>query len=67
MVDRAEWGGGDMRAHHLWWLSHLPHVGGESFDVGNNWWEYIALARDPDRPGRRPRQRIGQLANRRNP
>jgi hypothetical protein len=52
MVDRSEWGGGDMRLHHLWWLKHLPHVAGETYGVGNNWWEYLALARDPDHPAR---------------
>jgi hypothetical protein len=47
-VDRAEWGGGDMRAHHRWWLDHLPRVAGETYGVSNNWWEYILLVRDPD-------------------
>jgi hypothetical protein len=41
MVDCSEWGGGDMRGHHLWWLKHLPHVPGETFGVSNNWWQYI--------------------------
>lgn len=45
-VNCAEWGGGDMRGHHLWWLSHLPHVAGETYGVGNNWWEYILLRRN---------------------
>lgn len=40
-VDCSEWGGGDMRAHHLWWLKHLPHVPGSTFGVDNNWWQYI--------------------------
>ena len=40
-VDCREWGGGDMRLHHLWWLSHLPRVGGATFGVGNNWWSYV--------------------------
>jgi len=40
-VDCREWGGGDMRLHHLWWLSHLPHVSGETFGVSNNWWSYV--------------------------
>lgn len=40
-VECSEWGGGDMRAHHLWWLGHLPHVAGETFGVSNNWWQYI--------------------------
>lgn len=42
----AEWGGGDMRAHHLWWLDHLPRVPGSTDGVLNNWWEYVLR---PDR------------------
>jgi len=41
-VDCSEWGGGDMRAHHLWWLRHIPRAPGESDGVANNWWAYIA-------------------------
>jgi hypothetical protein len=37
----AEWGGGDMRLHHLWWLDHLPRVEGNSDGVRNNWWAYV--------------------------
>jgi hypothetical protein len=37
----AAWGNGDMRAHHLWWLDHLPRVQGETDGVANNWWEYV--------------------------
>ncbi|MGQ9547302.1 MAG: hypothetical protein ACUVSY_12705 [Roseiflexus sp.] len=40
-VDCREWGNGDMRLHHLWWLGHLPRVGGETFGVNNNWWSYV--------------------------
>jgi hypothetical protein len=40
-VDCREWGSGDMRAHHIWWLSHLPHAPGETFGVANNWWQYV--------------------------
>ena len=47
-MDCREWGNGDMRLHHLWWLKHLPRVAGETFGVSNNWWEYIVLARNPD-------------------
>jgi hypothetical protein len=46
VVDRSEWGGGDMRLHHIWWLNHLPRFAGESYGVSNNWWEYIL---DPNR------------------
>ncbi|MBN1149297.1 MAG: hypothetical protein JXA78_18695 [Anaerolineales bacterium] len=41
----AEWGGGDIYAHHLWWFRHLPHVSGQTGGVSNNWWGYIG---DPD-------------------
>ncbi len=40
-VTSAEWGGGDARAHHLWWLGHLPRVTGETDGVANNWWQYV--------------------------
>jgi len=37
----ADWGNGDMRKHHLWWLSHLPKAPGETAGVANNWWQYV--------------------------
>jgi hypothetical protein len=37
----VEWGGGDMRGHHLWWLDHLPRIEGETDGVRNNWWAYV--------------------------
>ncbi len=37
----ADWGGGDIRKHHKWWLSHLPKVPGETRGVRNNWWSYV--------------------------
>jgi hypothetical protein len=46
LVDARDWGGGDMRLHHLWWLRRLPHVEGETFGVANNWWQYVV---DPNR------------------
>ena len=46
VVDCREWGGGDMRAHHIWWLSHLPHVAGETDGVANEWWRFVV---DPNR------------------
>jgi len=39
-VNCAEWGDGDIRAHHLWWLGHLPRAAGTSHDVSNNWWQF---------------------------
>lgn len=41
-VDCSEWGNGDMRLHHLWWLSHLPRGAGETEGVSDNWWRYVA-------------------------
>lgn len=41
LVGREEWGGGDIRRHHLWWLRHFPHVVGETDGVLNNWWAYV--------------------------
>ena len=42
----AEWGGGDIREHHRWWLRLLPHVSGQTQGISHNWWEYII---DPNR------------------
>jgi hypothetical protein len=46
MVNCADWGGGDIRQHHRWWLAHLPRLQGESDCVSWNWWEYVI---DPNR------------------
>ena len=40
-VTSAEWGNGDIRAHHQWWLKHIPHVAGRQNGIHNNWWQYI--------------------------
>lgn len=40
-VTCEEWGGGDIRAHHRWWLKHLPCVTGEAHGVANDWWGYV--------------------------
>jgi hypothetical protein len=40
-VGPGEWGNGDLRAHHEWWLKHLPRVAGRTEGVANNWWQYI--------------------------
>lgn len=40
-VTASEWGHGDIRAHHQWWLKHLPHVAGRQNGIHNNWWQYI--------------------------
>jgi hypothetical protein len=39
-VDASEWGNGDMRAHHKWWLRHLPRASGHTKGISNNWWWY---------------------------
>lgn len=45
----ADWGNGDIRLHHRWWLERLPHVTGETDGISHNWWEYAV---DPNRvPG----------------
>lgn len=36
-----EWGGGDIRAHHKWWLSLFPHITGQANGIDYNWWKYI--------------------------
>ncbi|VAW43102.1 FIG00502249: hypothetical protein, partial [hydrothermal vent metagenome] len=45
-VNCSEWGNGDTRQHHLWWLGHLPHVSGMSNGISNNWWQYIINPND---------------------
>lgn len=40
-VGPAEWGNGDIRTHHRWWLKHLPRVAGRTGGIANNWWQYI--------------------------
>ena len=41
LVDAREWGGGDIRAHHRWWLHHFPHIVGNSQGIAWNWWQYV--------------------------
>jgi hypothetical protein len=40
-VNADEWGNGDTRSLHKWWLRHLPKVAGRTSGVANNWWQYI--------------------------
>lgn len=40
-VTASEWGGGEIRAHHQWWLDHLPRSPGRRNGILNNWWPYI--------------------------
>ncbi len=39
-VNANEWGNGDTRLLHKWWLRHLPKVAGRTSGVANNWWQY---------------------------
>jgi hypothetical protein len=41
VVDCREWGSGDTRLHHLWWLRHFPHIAGVSNRIAHNWWQYV--------------------------
>jgi hypothetical protein len=40
-VNADEWGNGNLRTLHSWWLKHLPKVAGRTNGVANNWWQYI--------------------------
>ncbi len=46
LVNCSEWGGGDIRGHHTWWLRHFPHIAGSTNGISNNWWEYVV---DPNK------------------
>jgi hypothetical protein len=38
----ADWGNGDIRLHHQWWLKHLPKAPGRGEDGKlANWWKYV--------------------------
>lgn len=41
-VTAADWGNGDTRKHHLWWMSHFPKTLGRRNGISHNWWQYIA-------------------------
>jgi len=47
-VSAVDWGGGDIRLHHRWWLNHLPRAPGQTVGIDNNWWSYLV---DPDLVG----------------
>ncbi|HET9905642.1 MAG TPA: hypothetical protein VFQ23_03355 [Anaerolineales bacterium] len=40
-VTAADWGDGDIREHHKWWLSHFPKTAGRRNGIHHNWWQYI--------------------------
>lgn len=41
IMDCRDWGNGDIRLHHRWWLERIPHVAGVQDGIVNNWWTYI--------------------------
>ena len=41
-VTAQEWGNGDTRNHHIWWMKHIPKTIGRKNNIHNNWWQYIA-------------------------
>jgi hypothetical protein len=41
-VNAAEWGSGDIRKHHVWWMKHFPKTKGRRNGIHHNWWQYIA-------------------------
>lgn len=41
-VTAEEWGNGDTREHHKWWMKHFPKTSGRRNGIHNNWWQYIA-------------------------
>ncbi len=53
VVAADDWGNGDIRQRHVWWLSHLPRAAGRSDGILNNWWAYVAdFNRYPESNGR---------------
>jgi len=41
-VTAEDWGNGDIRKHHIWWMKHFPKTMGRQNGIYNNWWQYIA-------------------------
>lgn len=42
----ADWGNGDIRAHHKWWFKHFPNRTGRTNGVANQWWRYVINVAD---------------------
>ncbi len=40
-VNAQEWGNGDPRQYHRWWLRHIPKYAGQLNGIANNWWQYM--------------------------
>jgi hypothetical protein len=52
VVTCSEWGDGDIRLHHKWWLKHLPRAAGRSDGKLNHWWAYtVDFNRWPESAG----------------
>ena len=45
-VNATDWGNGDIRLHHRWWQTRIPHVAGRQNGIHNNWWQYIMDANE---------------------
>ncbi|MFN3649574.1 MAG: hypothetical protein ACK47B_08310 [Armatimonadota bacterium] len=42
LMTSKDWGGGDIRLHHKWWLTRLPKAPGRGPDGKlANWWKYV--------------------------
>ena len=41
-VNAEDWGNGDTRKHHVWWMKHFPKTKGRRNNIHNNWWQYVA-------------------------
>jgi hypothetical protein len=41
-VTSSDWGYGDIREHHKWWMKHFPKTEGQQNGIYHNWWHYIA-------------------------
>jgi hypothetical protein len=41
MMNCREWGNGNIRDHHCWWFSLMPHHNGQYRGISFNWWKYI--------------------------
>ena len=54
LVNADDWGGGGIRAHHKWWLHHLPKAPGRGPDGKlANWFAYVSdFNRYPESNGR---------------
>lgn len=47
-VTASDWGYGDIREHHKWWMKHFPKINGNKNGISYNWWQYIANPNNVD-------------------